>query len=621
MSVGRNDPCPCGSGKKYKKCCLVKKENLSEDVKVITDNGSLWNMRFIKSKSLDYFAMVTDLKRYIFKSTLAKNRASDISNVCDKEQFLKDYLLTVESEMQKIIYKYDLHELFFWVRRISPENVFNRSELTILLYRETLMLGLQKYGKRRNILSITKSGHILPKYIVGRNPLKDELNDKTMRVLADAYKLETLSMLYVNCTQIYRCLIKGGQLIAGDDFGFDIVLEQDLSDLINLYDERLKHVNILSTTGSYVPISPNDIPSLEGNVPLCLGFVTNVDKKSKVPLITKEGQEEIESNYFPLFLNLRDYYEYLKLFDSEFTSVYGFSADTFIEFLNALSRREINIFFSGMEYQYNLLQRAYVICRPAFLLKWNLEFVKHNAITKESFKQLKKLFPKILKFLTCNKQDSKNIDLWTRGPRKIFFPITWRLTIIDYSGIISMLDTLLLPIARKCGESGNKKSGHFEIQCNGTVIKEFGEENFWIGRKQVKNSKNENKEIDSSFRINKYLFILECKSINVSFGFDKGDKKSLEYRKTNLETALKAVENKAEFIATNYRDLYPALPRGVHYIVPLVVSPFPEYIWEKSEYLFLEQRLPRILTLNELKEIKRLNLDNLKSKIFTLTMN
>ncbi|MBI4649743.1 SEC-C domain-containing protein, partial [Candidatus Desantisbacteria bacterium] len=24
--VGRNDPCPCGSGKKYKKCCLLKHE-------------------------------------------------------------------------------------------------------------------------------------------------------------------------------------------------------------------------------------------------------------------------------------------------------------------------------------------------------------------------------------------------------------------------------------------------------------------------------------------------------------------------------------------------------------------------------------------------------------------
>ncbi len=22
MSIGRNEPCPCGSGKKYKKCCI-----------------------------------------------------------------------------------------------------------------------------------------------------------------------------------------------------------------------------------------------------------------------------------------------------------------------------------------------------------------------------------------------------------------------------------------------------------------------------------------------------------------------------------------------------------------------------------------------------------------------
>lgn len=29
MKVGRNDPCPCGSGRKYKQCCL-KKESLSE---------------------------------------------------------------------------------------------------------------------------------------------------------------------------------------------------------------------------------------------------------------------------------------------------------------------------------------------------------------------------------------------------------------------------------------------------------------------------------------------------------------------------------------------------------------------------------------------------------------
>ncbi len=26
--IGRNEPCPCGSGKKYKKCCMGKKDKL-----------------------------------------------------------------------------------------------------------------------------------------------------------------------------------------------------------------------------------------------------------------------------------------------------------------------------------------------------------------------------------------------------------------------------------------------------------------------------------------------------------------------------------------------------------------------------------------------------------------
>jgi len=30
MSIGRNDPCPCGSGKKYKKCCKAKDEIMAE---------------------------------------------------------------------------------------------------------------------------------------------------------------------------------------------------------------------------------------------------------------------------------------------------------------------------------------------------------------------------------------------------------------------------------------------------------------------------------------------------------------------------------------------------------------------------------------------------------------
>jgi len=33
LKTGRNDPCPCGSGKKYKKCCLARDEALERERK------------------------------------------------------------------------------------------------------------------------------------------------------------------------------------------------------------------------------------------------------------------------------------------------------------------------------------------------------------------------------------------------------------------------------------------------------------------------------------------------------------------------------------------------------------------------------------------------------------
>ncbi len=35
LKVGRNDPCPCGSGLKYKKCCLGKDDNGAEDLEAV----------------------------------------------------------------------------------------------------------------------------------------------------------------------------------------------------------------------------------------------------------------------------------------------------------------------------------------------------------------------------------------------------------------------------------------------------------------------------------------------------------------------------------------------------------------------------------------------------------
>ena len=34
--VGRNDPCPCGSGKKFKKCCEMKEKHKKINAEVLS---------------------------------------------------------------------------------------------------------------------------------------------------------------------------------------------------------------------------------------------------------------------------------------------------------------------------------------------------------------------------------------------------------------------------------------------------------------------------------------------------------------------------------------------------------------------------------------------------------
>src|SRR5207249_234995 len=40
MKVGRNDPCPCGSGKKYKKCCLEKDQAAERAQRVVARSAA-----------------------------------------------------------------------------------------------------------------------------------------------------------------------------------------------------------------------------------------------------------------------------------------------------------------------------------------------------------------------------------------------------------------------------------------------------------------------------------------------------------------------------------------------------------------------------------------------------
>jgi len=103
--VGRNDPCPCGSGKKYKKCCEKKSSmqrrtfaNLSpQAVQSSMDKISGMVSRNIGPQpTSDAQVKVASLKERISTSAPEKNAAStqeeksEVSEESPKEESTKD---------------------------------------------------------------------------------------------------------------------------------------------------------------------------------------------------------------------------------------------------------------------------------------------------------------------------------------------------------------------------------------------------------------------------------------------------------------------------------------------------------------------------------------------------
>jgi tetratricopeptide (TPR) repeat protein len=82
---GRNDPCPCGSGKKYKKCCLPKQE--AEQGKVIAKEQAAREERTAarrleerqaKAAFVERFLAANEVDEELEELTAASNAAVDL---------------------------------------------------------------------------------------------------------------------------------------------------------------------------------------------------------------------------------------------------------------------------------------------------------------------------------------------------------------------------------------------------------------------------------------------------------------------------------------------------------------------------------------------------------------
>jgi tetratricopeptide (TPR) repeat protein len=90
--IGRNEPCPCGSGKKYKKCCLTAPQSPEGGTFIYTDldelSNQVWDLikqkKFVQAEEIcqrlleQYPDQIDGLHRYaeVFEAQEEKQKAA-----------------------------------------------------------------------------------------------------------------------------------------------------------------------------------------------------------------------------------------------------------------------------------------------------------------------------------------------------------------------------------------------------------------------------------------------------------------------------------------------------------------------------------------------------------------
>lgn len=100
MKISRNSPCPCGSGKKYKKCCLLKSKEEREKAEVTAE---------LVDRFIDKLYEMTQEEKV--KNEKLHNRMKNIMiyhERLNEKKLVRDYLEVINS-MVEYAKKHDIH--------------------------------------------------------------------------------------------------------------------------------------------------------------------------------------------------------------------------------------------------------------------------------------------------------------------------------------------------------------------------------------------------------------------------------------------------------------------------------------------------------------------------------
>jgi hypothetical protein len=202
--------------------------------------------------------------------------------------------------------------------------------------------------------------------------------------------------------------------------------------------------------------------------------------------------------------------------------------------------------------------------------------------------------------LTLTRGSQNKVSLWSGGPRFTLTPLDNNY-IADMQGLPKILYNLFVGVIHS--NSHNQRRGMIFEETFNEALK-FRGWNTIRGKLRVDDKE---RELDAGVVIENTLYIFECFSSERPLDYEIGCPKTLSRRQQLLEEKIDQVLSLAVFLKAN--------PTGTNYdfksvqaYVPLVVSPFEEWMWDRSERLWLSDGIPRILSASEaLAMLKRLS--------------
>lgn len=132
LKIGRNDLCPCGSGKKYKKCCINKDERLIAKQFVMNRNNQFLTYEEVDALSTEEIISKLEKIGIPFKQeTFLKNIEEFYSAEEISENWLEKYTVTAKGRDE------DFPLLAAWIlwERLAPTNTLSCEQMSDLIDR------------------------------------------------------------------------------------------------------------------------------------------------------------------------------------------------------------------------------------------------------------------------------------------------------------------------------------------------------------------------------------------------------------------------------------------------------------------------------------------------------